>query len=110
MRDLSIDMKNCLIKGELKKFGKLMDRSWYLKKIINPNTTSKKIDKIYDLAKDAGAIGGKVLGAGQNGYLLLYIDPLNQSSLLKKLKKVNLHNKIERLNFSPDGLKHWKVF
>jgi D-glycero-alpha-D-manno-heptose-7-phosphate kinase len=110
MRNLSIDMKNCLIKGELENFGKLMDRSWYLKKIINPMATNKKIDKIYDITKEAGAIGGKVLGAGQNGYLLLYIESFNQSLLQTKLKKINLHNKIETLNFSSEGIKYWKVF
>ena len=87
-----------------------MDRSWNLKKIINSKSTNKKIDKIYNLAKQAGAIGGKILGAGQNGYLLLYIESFNQSLLQKKLKKINLHNKIERLNFSSEGLKYWKVF
>ena len=110
MRNLSIDMKNCLIKGELENFGKLMDRSWYLKKIINPMATNKKIDKIYDITKEAGAIGGKILGAGQNGYLLLYIESFNQSLLQTKLKKINLHNKIETLNFSSEGIKYWKVF
>ena len=67
-------------------------------------------DKIYDLAKEAGAIGGKILGAGQSGYLLLYISSANQPLLQKKLKEVNLQNKIERINFSSDGLKYWKVF
>jgi len=110
MKNLSIDMKNCLIKGELENFSKLMDKSWYLKKTINPMATNKKIDKVYDLAKEAGAVGGKILGAGQNGYLLLYIESFNQSLLQTKLKEINLHNKIERLNFSSDGLKYWKVF
>ena len=109
MKNLSIDMKNCLIKGKLENFSKLMDKSWYLKKTINPMATNKKIDKIYDLAKKAGAVGGKILGAGQNGYLLLYIESFNQSLLQTKFKKINLHNKIERINFSSDGLKYWKV-
>ena len=56
MKNLSIDMKNCLIKGELENFSKLMDKSWYLK-TINPMATNKKIDKVYDLAKEAGAAG-----------------------------------------------------
>ena len=72
MKNLSIDMKNCLIKGELENFSKLMDKSWYLKKTINPMPTNKKIDKIYFLAKKAGAVGGKILGAGQNVVLSLY--------------------------------------
>ena len=42
-------------------------------KTINPMATNKKIDKVYDLAKEAGAVGGKIR-AGQNGYLLLYIE------------------------------------
>ena len=110
MKNLSIKIKNCLLKGQLENFGKLMDKSWSLKKIINLKSTNKRIDKIYDLAKEAGAIGGKILGAGQSGYLLLYISSANQPLLQKKIKKVNLQNKIERINFSSDGLEYWKVF
>lgn len=109
-RNLSIDMKNYLIKGDLENFGKSMDLSWNLKKQISPKSSNKKIDKVYNEAKKIGALGGKILGAGQSGYLLIYINSKYQPNLIKKLKKLNLKLKFEKINFSPDGLKYWKVF
>ena len=110
IRDLSIQMKNYLIKGDLEKFGKSMDLSWKLKKKISPKSSNKKIDKIYNEAKSSGALGGKILGAGQSGYLLIYINSKEQQKLINNLKKLNLKLKFERINFSTDGLKFWKVF
>ena len=58
------------------------------KKNINPMATNKKIDKIYDLAKEAGAVGGKILGAGQNGYLSYILNLL--TNLFYKLNSKRL--------------------
>ncbi|MDC1177531.1 CBS domain-containing protein [Candidatus Pelagibacter sp.] len=110
IRELSINMKNSLIKGDLEKFGKLMDRSWELKKQLNPNSTNKKLDSIYTEAKKNGALGGKILGAGQAGYLLLYVNSSKQPILINKLIKKFSKLKYERLNFSLDGLKYWKIY
>ena len=87
-----------------------MDLSWKLKKKISPKSSNKKIDKIYNEAKSSGALGGKILGAGQSGYLLIYINSKGQQKLVKNLKKLNFKLKFERINFSSDGLKFWKVF
>tara|TARA_B100000579_G_scaffold387212_1_gene359455 strand:- start:1057 stop:2463 length:1407 start_codon:yes stop_codon:yes gene_type:complete len=110
IRNLSIDMKNFLINGELEKFGKSMDTSWQLKKQLNPRSTNKKLDKIYSEAKKSGVLGGKILGAGQSGYLLLYINSINQSNLINNLSRKNSSLEFERINFSSDGLKYWKIF
>lgn len=103
-------MKNFLINGELEKFGKSMDTSWQLKKQLNPRSTNKKLDKIYSEAKKSGVFGGKILGAGQSGYLLLYINSINQSNLINNLSRKNSSLEFERINFSSDGLKYWKIF
>ena len=110
IRNLSINMKNFLINGELEKFGEAMDRSWYLKKQLNPKSSNKKLDNFYTFAKKNEVLGGKILGAGQSGYLLIYVNSLYQSKLISKLKKVNSSIKIERVTFSSDGIKHWKIF
>tara|TARA_Y100001958_G_C21209251_1_gene535106 strand:+ start:244 stop:1647 length:1404 start_codon:yes stop_codon:yes gene_type:complete len=110
IRNLSLEMKNFLIKGELEKFGKLMDFSWKLKKLVNPSSTNKKLNRIYLNAKKNGALGGKILGAGQSGYLLLYINSKNQSELISNLSKKNSNLEFERINFSNDGLNYWKIF
>tara|TARA_Y100000591_G_scaffold290460_1_gene276281 strand:- start:5087 stop:6493 length:1407 start_codon:yes stop_codon:yes gene_type:complete len=110
IRSLSIEMKNYLIKGELNKFGLSMHKSWNLKKKLSPNSTSKKIDKIYEVCRKNGALGGKLLGAGQSGYLLLYVNSSEQFKLKMELQRKNSKLDFERINFSSDGLKYWKIF
>jgi len=105
MKKISKEMKKYLLTGKIKKFGDLLDESWSLKKIISPYSSNSKIDKIYNLAKKNGALGGKLLGAGQSGYLLLYVSPAYQETIKKKLKKLDA--KYEKLRFISTGLKVW---
>lgn len=72
-------------KGELKEFGKLMEYSWKMKSRLASNISTDAIDHIYDKAKRAGAIGGKLLGAGGGGFLLFYVEPDMQNEIRKKL-------------------------
>lgn len=107
IKKISKDMKKCLLKGNIKQFGDLLDTSWELKKKISPYSSNKKIDKIYKLVKKHGALGGKLLGAGQSGYLLIYSSPIYQEKIKKELKK---HGAIfENLRFVNSGLKIWTV-
>jgi len=73
---------NCLIAGNLQGFAKLLDRSWQLKKKINPWVSNKLIDKYYQLARTNGALGGKLLGAGGGGCLLLYVPQANKKQVI----------------------------
>lgn len=72
--------------GKLDFFGKLLDISWELKRKLSPNISSGEIDEIYKRAKEAGAIGGKLLGAGGGGFLLLYVEPEYQENVKNTLK------------------------
>lgn len=57
------------------KFGKLLDENWKFKRGLSDRVTNPEIDHIYDEAKRAGALGGKILGAGGGGFLLLFVKP-----------------------------------
>ena len=59
--------------GDLDDFGKLLHESWLLKKQLSSNITNKKINNLYDYAIKNGALGGKLLGAGGGGFLLMYM-------------------------------------
>jgi D-glycero-alpha-D-manno-heptose-7-phosphate kinase len=61
--------------GDLEAFGELLDESWRLKRTLGEKVSSAVIDEIYDIARRAGAIGGKLLGAGGGGFLLLLVRP-----------------------------------
>lgn len=69
-------------------FGKLMDQAWQEKKSLGSKITNKKIDELYKFTLDNGAIGGKLLGAGGGGFLLVYVPQKKQKKLISKLGKV----------------------
>lgn len=75
-------------KGDLMDFGKLLDEHWQIKKKLASNVTNLNIDAIYQAAKDAGALGGKLLGAGNGGFMVLFVLPQHQQAVRYKLKKL----------------------
>ncbi|MFC1931529.1 kinase [Chloroflexota bacterium] len=76
---------NILKSGDLIEFGKLLHESWQLKRSLSDKITTPEIDDIYDTACRAGAIGGKLLGAGGGGFLLLFAEPEVQPRIKAKL-------------------------
>lgn len=67
-------------------FGKLMHQSWMLKRDLAANVTTAKIDQIYDTARNGGAIGGKLLGAGGGGFVLLIAPPERHAAIRERLR------------------------
>jgi len=67
-------------------FGKLMHESWMIKRNLSHKITTPSIDKIYKKAIDAGALGGKLLGAGGGGCILFFVKPEKQEQVKKNLK------------------------
>jgi D-glycero-alpha-D-manno-heptose-7-phosphate kinase len=76
-----------LEKGMLDDFGKLLHESWQLKRGLSPLIANGHIDGIYEAARSAGALGGKLLGAGGGGFMLIYADPARHAAIKAKLSK-----------------------
>ncbi len=74
--------------SDLVEFGKMLHESWILKRSLSEKVSTSQIDEIYDAAREAGAIGGKLLGAGGGGFMLLFAKPENQPSIKEKLRKL----------------------
>ncbi len=74
--------------SSLDDFGKLLDESWKIKRSLTSQITNSNIDEIYDAAKSAGALGGKLLGAGGGGFMLLFVRPENKRKVKEKLSKL----------------------
>ncbi len=72
VKALSYAMKDELLKGNLYSFGKLLDYGWKSKKRMSSKISTPHIDELYEEALKAGALGGKLLGAGGGGFLLVY--------------------------------------
>lgn len=67
-------------------FGKLLDISWKYKRSLSDRVSTPEIDQIYDEAMRAGAIGGKILGAGGGGFMLLFAKPEKHAAIRERLK------------------------
>lgn len=73
-------------KGDLNEFGRLLDYTWRLKRGLTDEISNDSIDGLYKTAIEAGAIGGKLLGAGGGGFLLLYAEKDKQERVKAALK------------------------
>lgn len=72
----------------IEKFGELLHQSWLYKRTLSDKVSNAEIDELYATAKKAGAIGGKILGAGGGGFLLLFVKPELQAKVRQSLAKL----------------------
>ncbi len=86
IRDLAFEAKEHISNGSIDDLGRLLDEGWEVKKKLASNITNGKIDRLYKKALGAGAVGGKISGAGSGGFLLLYCPMEKQDSLREALK------------------------
>ncbi len=101
MVNLAHKMQRMLNNNSLKDFGELLDENWLLKREMATGVTSPVIDRWYSLAKKNGAEGGKILGAGGGGFLLLYAKKKYHDRILNSLKDLQSHD----FKFEPQGSK-----
>ena len=71
---------------DISEFGKLLAESWALKRGLSNRVSTTEIDDIYEAAMAAGAVGGKILGAGGGGFMLLFARPEDQPAIRERLK------------------------
>lgn len=101
MVKLANQLSESLSKNDLRSFGEILDANWHLKTKLSEGITNPTFDRWYKTAKNNGAVGGKILGAGGGGFLLLYAPTgkhENIAASLPKLKRVNF-------NFDSEGSK-----
>jgi len=78
----------CDRNAPIERFGQLLDDSWQLKRQLSEKVSSPEIDQIYSIAIRAGALGGKILGAGGGGFMLLFAPPERQHAIRESLKNL----------------------
>jgi D-glycero-alpha-D-manno-heptose-7-phosphate kinase len=72
----------------LSEFGRLLNESWQIKKTLTQRISSTRIDEIYEAGRRAGALGGKLLGAGGGGFMLFFVSPERREALRASLKSL----------------------
>lgn len=88
---------DALCAGEPDEIGRMLDRAWQRKKQFAPGVSTPMIDEMYSAARSAGALGGKILGAGGGGFLLVYARKENQPAVRAALKDYR------EVPFEPEG-------
>jgi len=102
LRDLAFRTTDVLRGGnDLAELGRILHEGWMLKKSVNPGITDGEIDDLYDRARLAGAVGGKLLGAGGGGFLLLYCKKGNRERVRQALSEL----REVKFDFEPEGAK-----
>ena len=85
--ELTKKLKKHLEDGDIDYLGEVLRKSWEIKKTLSSGIANKTIDDIYNKAIRAGALGGKLLGAGGGGFMLFYVKPENQQKVRDALKE-----------------------
>ena len=107
MVDLCRQMHKHLIRGELLDFGRSLDRGWQLKRGLSASISNPEIDAIYQSAMDAGALGGKLLGAGAGGFFLFFVQPQYRQKVSQRLRDMNC--KLSSFRFETEGVTSWRT-
>ena len=106
-KSLAIKMKNALLLGQLDELGSLLHEAWCNKKKFSSKITNPRIDELYEAARQAGAIGGKLLGAGGGGYLLLFCEFDKKQVVTEGVQR--LGGQVVDFSFDFRGLQTWEV-
>ena len=97
MVQLSKDLKEELLKGNINAMGEILHTGWMYKKELANGISNPNIDHYYELAMQNGALGGKLLGAGGGGFLLFYVEEQHRTRVRKALQD------LKEINFSFDS-------
>lgn len=104
---LTYEMRNHLLRGRLLLFGQCLHKAWELKRNLSSKISNLTLDQIYQGARENGAIGGKLLGAGGGGFFLFYVSPFEKHNLLNWIDTKGLRH--QPFRFDMDGLSSWTV-
>lgn len=107
LKRITVRMKEVLLHRQYRTFGHLLHEEWQVKKTLSPKISTPEIERLYQLALDAGAVGGKVTGAGGGGYMLLYCPFERKVDVEHALKSSGAG--ITEFSFEQLGLQTWRV-
>jgi D-glycero-alpha-D-manno-heptose-7-phosphate kinase len=108
IKQSSVDMKEALLKGDIHRLSLILGQAWEDKKKMATSITNKSLESIFETAIEAGAITGKVSGAGGGGFIMFMVDPTRKMDVIRALSK--LKGSVVPFQFSSGGCHGWKIF
>ena len=103
VKGLAEEMNSSLKQSDITLFGELLHKGWLAKKKFTKGVSNEDVDKIYDVALENGASGGKLTGAGGGGHMLFYCEKSKHDGFIQKMEDIGL--KHIRFKFNNDGPK-----
>ncbi len=107
IKRLAIELKGVLLRERLDDFGRLLHEAWEAKKQLATAITNETIDDLYATAREAGALGGKILGAGGGGHLLIYCPIHRKREIAAQIERRG--GRIVPCAFEGRGLQTWRA-
>ena len=107
LRDSAVEMKSALLKGRIKDFAVAMQRSWESKKATAHSISNPFLDEVFETALRAGALAGKVSGAGGGGFMMFLVDSSKRTSVARALEK--LDGTVRPCHLTDRGVEGWRV-
>ena len=102
------DMKLALLKGDMNEFARILGQAWEDKKKMATAISNPMIQEVFDVAMSAGALAGKVSGAGGGGFVMLMVEPTRTKEVVNALKKLN--GFVMPFQFTEGGAHGWKIY
>ena len=106
-REMATLMKEALLRGALNRIGELMHEGWHYKKEMAEGITNPVIDEIYEAARKAGALGGKISGAGGGGYMFFFCPGASRFRVIEALSRFS--GEVTPFEFTSHGLSTWTI-
>lgn len=102
------DMKQALLKGDMNEFARILGQAWEDKKKMANAISNPMIQEVFDVAMSAGALAGKVSGAGGGGFVMFMVEPTRKKEVVNALKKLN--GFVMPFQFTEGGAHGWKIY
>ena len=108
IKQSAVDMKLAVLKGDMSEFSRILGQAWEDKKKMASAITNPVIEEAFDVATKAGALSGKVSGAGGGGFIMFFVEPTKKIAVVEALEKLDGFTK--HFNFTDGGAHGWKIY
>lgn len=106
-KEIAQEMKRLLLLGRLKEVGRLLDEAWQIKKRLSQQISNPFIDTLYESAREAGALGGKISGAGGGGFMYFFAEFDRRHPVIEALTGHGAE--VVHFGFSENGMQQWII-
>jgi len=103
----ALSLKEALLKADFSKISAIFQTSWEAKKKLSSLISNPEIEKVYQVARDAGAYSGKISGAGGGGFMLFMVEPVKKVDIVKALNEQG--GQVINFHFTQDGTQAWSI-